>query len=303
MSETRENSDYSVTDSDEDIDGFHGSNEASSSSDTMDTLEEYGFPGDKGASEKYLFEDDYAPQGTPNPLRDHSSTDGHDGNKSDYSNPEHATIEMPQIGGKAHKSSGSKSFKKSKKKESRKHIRQKSKHKLQGKSNSKKKKKKKKKFNKWQTIVFASSPTEDSAMLFEEGPAVVDPPAQKRTSGERIMRSGVGTRDASAKRGRRGNRSKNAGNIPNGSRRGNSGQSQSQSQSGRRGNGRQQRGGQSKAKDGKKLSFPKFNPFQGSSSGTSQAPSGQQSGNVYMQGSGGGRTYRNDGRGPRGGPR
>merc|ERR1712217_297978 len=125
MSETRENSDYSVTDSDEDVDGFHGSNEASSSSDTMDTLEEYGFPGDKAASERYPFEDDYAPQGTPNPLRDHSSTDG---NKSDYSNPEHAAIEMPAIG----KSKKTKKSQPSNGKKLKKHIRQKSKHKLQG---------------------------------------------------------------------------------------------------------------------------------------------------------------------------
>merc|ERR1719242_960265 len=163
ISVTLENSDMSVTDSNEVMDGFHGSNEASSSESSMDTLEEYGFPGAKGSAEKYLFEDDYAHIGTPNPrpnsLQDHSS----DGNKSDYSNPEHVSIEMHSIPKKRH--SGHNSGNAHSGQNSQNSVRgfrrfkRKSKHKL---DKEKKRKKKKKKKPIWQTIVFSHSPTEDS---------------------------------------------------------------------------------------------------------------------------------------------
>merc|ERR1712087_912718 len=93
-------------------------------------------------------------------------------------------------------------------------FKRKSKHKLDKESKKKRKKKKKKPI--WQTIVFAHSPTEDSSMLFEEGPSsAVPPPVNGMSAGDRILRSGVGTRDASAKRARKKNeKGASKGNKP-----------------------------------------------------------------------------------------
>merc|ERR1712154_755536 len=58
-SESQESSDYSVTDSNQDIDKEESS---SSSSESQDTLDEYGFPNEnKKHIENFLFQDDYDP--------------------------------------------------------------------------------------------------------------------------------------------------------------------------------------------------------------------------------------------------
>ena len=173
--DSEEDSDDSVTDSNEDLDGFES--EDTESSESEDTLDEYGFPNDKKPSEKFLFQGDYAPNSTK--LADHSYSDIE--NKSDIDSNA-GDIEMEQIAKPRAKK--------------RRKKRQKSKHKLQGhgdpdRKSKKPKKKKKKKFNNkmWQTIVLATSPTEDTSMLFEEGPASKQGQGPQQ-SGGRVQRPG-----------------------------------------------------------------------------------------------------------------
>merc|ERR1712154_282157 len=92
-SESQESSDYSVTDSNQDIDKEESS---SSSSESQDTLDEYGFPNEhKKHIENFLFQDDYNPDSERN-VADHTDTDIDEQYKSDIdsNDPE---IEMEEI--------------------------------------------------------------------------------------------------------------------------------------------------------------------------------------------------------------
>ena len=136
---------YSVTDSNEDIDGNESEDTTSESEDTLD---EYGFPNSSSKKEKFLFEDEY--DSNPNqseklPIGSHTDSSLEEMDASDF--------EME-----------AKRKRESKKKRH-------SKHQLVSAQRKSKKKKKGMKINSkiLRTIVLSHSPRQDESMLFEEG--------------------------------------------------------------------------------------------------------------------------------------
>merc|ERR1712228_273737 len=134
---------YSVTHSNEEM---NGADVNDTSSESEDTLDEYGFPNDS-KKEKFLFEDEY--DSNPNhsdklPIDNQTDSDFEELDASDFE------IEVR------------------KKKQSKK-KRQSKNQLLAPKKNKKRKKGIKLNSKIWQTIVLSHSPREDESMLFEEG--------------------------------------------------------------------------------------------------------------------------------------
>ena len=211
-------------------------------------MDEYGFPNDnKRQSEKFLFQDDYAP--------DTINGNGQIADNSDSDGPYKSEVDSIEMTSNNNNNNNNHNDNQRRNKNGKPHRLQ-SDGDIQKKVKKKKKKKKKDKkdgkkssntFNAiLQTIVLATSPTEDTTMLFEEGPKYGE---QNENYNGKQQRSGNGSIVINI------NTNNGNNNNNNNNKNGNNGKNSMQNNKGDK-NGKAK---SPKSPNSKKIDFGKFN--------------------------------------------